>query len=60
MTMGPATQRDRGVLAAAEDEENKDVASEFYKSRRAVARWRDRFATPGPSGIRSKPSETVR
>src|SRR3954470_183143 len=43
--------RARVVLAAAEGQENKDIASALKLSRGAVARWRDRFAELGVAGL---------
>jgi transposase len=40
------------VLAAAQGQENKDIAAELGISRGAVARWRDRFAAAGVAGIK--------
>ena len=43
--------RARVVLAAAEGQENKDIAATLKITRGAVARWRDRFAQSGVAGL---------
>jgi len=50
-TQARLVTRARVVLAAADGGENKDIATELGISRGAVARWRDRFAASGVTGI---------
>ena len=51
-TQARLVTRARIVLAAAQGEENKDIAAELGISRGAVARWRDRFVAAGVAGIK--------
>ena len=51
-TQARLVTRARIVLAAAQGQENKDIAAELGISRGAVARWRDRFAAAGVAGIK--------
>ena len=54
-TAAGLARRARIVLAAAEGQNNSEIARELHVGRPTVAKWRARFAAHGPAGLIDEP-----